>query len=111
MLENYFKNGAADDTMMQNLDCIWYFDRTEKKKGAVKSSLWKMHVGIRCVRLAQCKLQLKRREIAGLTRVREYMYSRHLITAVQVAAAGVVGIKWRVKRSATVGFITSMFTV
>ncbi len=38
------------------------------------------------------------------------MYSVCLITAVQVAA-GVADIKWRLKRSATVGFITSMFTV
>lgn len=44
------------------------------------------------------------------TSVRQCMYSIHLITAVQVAA-GVVVIKWRVKESATVGFITSMFTV
>lgn len=42
--------------------------------------------------------------------IRQCMCSLHLITAVQVAA-GVVEIKWRVKRSATAGFITSMFTV
>lgn len=38
------------------------------------------------------------------------MSSTHLIIAVQVVA-GVGEIKWRLKRSATVGFITSMFTV
>lgn len=40
------------------------------------------------------------------------MYSIHLIAAVQVVTqAGGVQIKWRVKRSIPVRFITSMFTV
>lgn len=38
------------------------------------------------------------------------MYSSYWVTAVQVAA-GVVEIKWRLKESATLRFITSMFTV
>lgn len=86
--------------MLQNLHHTLYFVKKKVQRTPVD---WiKQKSGLRDQHSANANKKEKR--------VREHTHSIHFVVALLVAA-GVVGIKWKVKSSATVGFITRVFTV